>query len=428
MHIFISFLLSMMITLLVVLTDTMEALVWVVDIFLIIFIIAKFYLYPRIKVDFFNIVYIGFLFLIYVDINSPPQQFEASIELEAAKLIVLSFFILLSTLLIRQEIHNTGETDCFIPYKVTLGQKCFLFFLWGLYLVGMSPAAIEGLLFGRHSTTLSGSWTEQYYTYLVAISYVLPGYFALIYKKKLISLKTLLSLTVPIFIIEISTGTRFVFLFSFFIFSTFIFDFENLKKRNVLLIFLMFLSVSVLMKDVRSGGIANDEYEQALIEKILHSEGLLFYFSGLVKYYKSHEHSYLPIQSSFVTYFYIPRSVWPDKPQLVGSWILDTGVFNQNFSNRHSGSVTFLGPFYSDFGYVSLFLVFWLGVLLSKVEKVYFINVRKYNLVAIVAASTVPTLFFGLRSFNTSMLTFAVICFLTIIYALLGFDSKKLVR
>jgi oligosaccharide repeat unit polymerase len=412
--------LCLIISILIFLTDSFESLNMVVDIVLVTLLILKIYFYRKIKVDFFYIVYIGFLFLIYFDINNPPLKFDKDVELEACKIIASCFFILLSTLLIQKPIKKKGGLNNTEIVKVTTRQKLFLISIYILYMFVMTQTAIVGFYYGRNSGMLA-SWIGPFYKYFVAISYVLPGLFAYLFVKKNITFTLLLILTLPIFGIQILNGTRFVFLFSFFIFACFIFDINNLNKKNILILFVLFIGASSLITTIRSGGVVNESpTDKKLIDNILHSEGLVYYFSGLVKYYEHNEHSYLPIQSSFVTYFYIPRSLWPEKPKLIGKWILHSGVFSESFSDKHSGSVTIVGPFYADFGYFCFLIIFILGRGLSKVEQLYFAYISRKDLTTIIAASTAPTLFFSLRSFNTSFITFAVICFFTLIFVLLG--------
>ncbi len=381
-------------------------------IMLVVFLtIIRMIIYKGFELDFYTIVCFGFVYLIFPDIKNYPNGFDYQSTLYASKLVCLSFIILLATFFVRGEgisiRTNTNNDAHFSKIK-----RFFIFSLLLIFLVFMVEAGLFNSRYGR------GSYSSIIFNilrpFLIALSYVLPGIFAILYKKGHLSKKTLFLLVMPIFLVQIMFGIRFVFLFSSFIFLSFLVELRKVSFYKKLILFVSLFAVSTTMAVIRGKGIENLNVNSIdYSERVWHSEGLIYYFTGVTKYFDDKEHSYMPIQSSFPLYFYIPRSIWQSKPKLIGRWILEKEIFTSKYGAGHSGAVTFIGPFYVDFGLSCFFIIFIFSIFLRKVEVWYYKNLGCLSYKGIIAASIIPTLFFGLRSLNTSLMTFIVVCILS---------------
>lgn len=430
MKLFLSIIISLFFVVTIFNADDFDYLQIIIPFYLVCIMLLRLMFIKKVQVDFFNVVFFGFLYFIYTDVTAFSNTFSYDIELEAAKLIVIAFFILMSVLLVSSNngrYHSYAGEFSFATSNKLKVATVFLFCLFAIYCFIMLPIAAYSYRFGRGAIYIN-SIGGHYLPYLNALSYIIPGFFAILYKKKAVSLKVAVVFSIVVFFIQIMMGTRFVFLFSFFIFISILVDLKNFKLSKVTPILITLLLVSSIMGALRGGGNENSSLNaETVISRLSHSEGLKYYFSGLVKYYKFNDHSYIPVQSLFFSYFYIPRSVWDDKPQIIGRWIIDSGVFNVSYGSGHSGSLTFFAPFYSDFGVAGLFFVFLIGWVLLYVELFYFKFLGRPDLNGIISASILPTIFFGLRSFNTSMITFITIFVVCMALKILGkaLDGKN---
>jgi hypothetical protein len=251
--------------------------------------------------------------------------------------------------------------------------------------------------------------------FLNAMGYLLPPFIHLSFNKGRVQLLLKVAMISMVFLIQVGIGNRFILLFSFFIFISMIIDVRKIKLKNVVLPLLLLSTLSVAMTQLRSAG------ETVNAEAAADSEGIIYYTSGLVKYYKDNPHSYLPVYSTFSLYFIVPRAIWPNKPELIGSWLLKTGLFHHNFSEGHSGSVSFVGPFFADFGSLFFLPMMLLGAVLVGLDRYLLKYVGECSARGIIAASFVPLVFFGYRSFNTSVA--AEVILLLMVYALTRFNK-----
>ena len=133
------------------------------------------------------------------------------------------------------------------------------------------------------------------------------------------------------------------------------------------------------------------------------NEGVVDMTALLIKHFNTNPHLYGE-SSSFLLYFWIPRSFWPNKPTMLGNWFIRE--YRSGFSEGHSASFGFTGDLYADFGYFSLFFIFILGILLKRAEnfKDKAINSNNFNI--ILGAMLYPFVFFFVRSPVTSIITF----------------------
>lgn len=235
--------------------------------------------------------------------------------------------------------------------------------------------------------------------FLNAMGYLLPAFLHLSFKGGVFPTTLKLAMIALVFLIQIGIGNRFVILFSFFIYVSMLVDVRKLGVKNVVLPIIILSAVSLVMSQLRTASGLSVEHSDEAVS----SEGLVYYMCGLMEYYSETHHSYLPVYSTFSLYFLIPRAIWSSKPELIGSWVLDTGVFAHRFSEGHSGSVSFIGPFFADFGFTYVVPLLILGYVMVRMDKYLLRHVGEYSVQGMIAASFVPLVFFGYRSFNTSV-------------------------
>lgn len=292
-----------------------------------------------------------------------------------------------------------------------------------IYIIYYLPATLRSFMYGRHGSL------EDYIddnnilisSLINSIGFILPSiivyYYKEIKKKKSFIFPFLFSL--PIFIMLFIGGTRFPLLFSFFGFV--IMMLSNEKKKITLsfkfiaLISLLILS-SQLMVEFRNIGFSNLENVSntnvSIVEKRISNriasqmspEGVIDMTALSMTYFESHSHTYGKT-ILFITYFWIPRSIWPEKPTMIGHWLIRE--FRSGFGSTHSASFGFTGELYADFGYFSLFFVFILGIVLrwSEQFKNYYLS-EKNAFQKVLVAMIFSYVFFFVRSPMTSTINF----------------------
>ena len=297
----------------------------------------------------------------------------------------------------------------------------FLFFfllivLYSLYLIQEIPHALLSIQYGRQAAGLMV--TSSLFTSIIGnMSILLPALFAFYYKNRKGGFVLALFWSLPIFAVLIGIGSRFPFLFSVcgFVISNGLISFYCFKKRDIIVLFIMVVIVfglSAMMKEIRVHGIDNmesneTEYDIGLFSQKAASkmspEGVVYMNTILYDHCKSNGFLYGK-NSSFIFYFWVPRSIWKNKPEMLGKWLPQK---YQNVSEGHSASLGIWGELYVDFGYLSLLVMFVLGILLKKLDNIcQFISLYKGHTISIIFVSLVfPFVFFSARSPITAFIT-----------------------
>ncbi|MFC4633313.1 O-antigen polymerase [Dokdonia ponticola] len=272
-----------------------------------------------------------------------------------------------------------------------------------------------------------------------ALGYVLPAiiaYYYIILKEE--SFRKAFILSAPIFLILFMNGTRFPLLFAVLGFVLVAQSKNNKKEKSNSLFFIgsvviaLFLLTTV-MKHIRSSTTRDtdivfvESYSSfssfpAYASSFMSPEGVVDMTSLLFKYFDTNEFKY-GSSSSFILYFWVPRSVWEDKPTMLGYWLIRE--FRSGYSDGHSSSFGFTGDFYADFGYFSYIPIFFIGTFLRWFED-YRIRAIKENSFSIVVASMLlPYCFFFVRSPITSTMNFIAILLFYSIFKKILFSVKK---
>jgi oligosaccharide repeat unit polymerase len=295
-----------------------------------------------------------------------------------------------------------------------------LLFLVSYFFFKRFSGAFTALAYGRD--TSSGPGGGSLIGYLTnSIGYVLPAiivyYFSHIKQKK-IWIPLIISL--PIFIILFMGGTRFPLLFSLLGFAIVAQEkySTRLTIKNYIIISVIGIGLlysTKLMKTFRSTGAAesgftiqsnknkNDNLAVYISREFMSPEGVADMTALMFKHFEKNEHLY-GASSSFILYFWIPRSFWPEKPTMLGYWFIRQ--YRDGFGDGHSASFGFTGDLYADFGLFSLIIVFFLGRLLKITDNYRrrAFNSGGYN--TILGAMFYPFVFFFVRSPITSSMTF----------------------
>ena len=71
-------------------------------------------------------------------------------------------------------------------------------------------------------------------------------------------------------------------------------------------------------------------------------------------------------QTAMILYFWVPRNIWPNKPTMIDSWL--PKLYMRGVSDNFSSASGFTGELRADFGSFSLFILFYLGLLMKKAD------------------------------------------------------------
>lgn len=329
---------------------------------------------------------------------------EAFVLINAGAIVIVS---ILTFFKIKKENNRTSLSNTEINFKgnskyVTFIIRIFIIF----YIMNSFASSLSLALYGRHSEVESLVDFGIISTFITAFAVISPSILLLRINKKMSVWRVLdFVLIFFIFVSLALTGTRFYILFALVIFSHRVINIKKINTLSLSALFFIAILIGNLVREVRGS------FENFNIENLFyfHSEGLVYYFSGLVRYYENFSHNYYPLYSVFWSYALIPRSIFSAKPELIGKWILHTNSFQEQFSEKHSGSVSFVGPFFADFGYTMFLPIFFVGLLLAFGEKNYLKYAQEPSFRGIIYAAFPALIFFSFRSFNTSIIFFVVI-------------------
>ncbi|MGV8947024.1 MAG: O-antigen polymerase [Lutibacter sp.] len=369
----------------------------------------------------FQVWLVGFIFIILSEailIEPSNKSLEAvKFLLIANNLVVFGYFVPVA---FRKNKNRTSTTIQVKDKKWTVYMLIALvlaYFIYALpaailtYSLGRNAAA--GILFEDRNLLLS--------SFFGGLSFVLPSiiafYFKEIKKKKSMIIPLLISM--PIFVILFLGGSRFPLLFAF---GGFLIVYQSNNNGRIvisaklLVLGLILLGTTYLMMNFRSSGFGStssiSNVEQAdknmriskRIASEMSPEGVVDMTALSMTYFESNPHTYGK-SILFLTYFWVPRAIWPDKPTMIGHWLIRK--YRSGFSEGHSGSFGFTGELFADFGYFSLVFVFFLGMALQWADKFSRYHLlRPLSYQKIIVGMLFSYVFFFVRSPITSTMTF----------------------
>jgi oligosaccharide repeat unit polymerase len=286
-----------------------------------------------------------------------------------------------------------------------------------LYLYYNYERVLETLSFGRVLTQTLGSGNLKS-TIIPALGMLLPGLIAY-YFRYIVRGGTLyaLLLVLPIFIYQFIIATRFQLLFQIFPFAI-ILGFIKIEKINLKSIAFMLLFGIMLgwgssyIKKNRNFAENETIYEETSyvsensndlfynIAKDLSPEGIIEMMWLADNYYSTHNLEYGK-ESAYMLYFWVPRSIWKNKPTPIDHWLIRK---YENVVEEHSTSTGFIGFLRADFGWFALlFAIIW-GIIIKKcdnfIRRILKNKTPGFNYVF--AASLYPYIFFAVRSPQTA--------------------------
>ena len=157
------------------------------------------------------------------------------------------------------------------------------------------------------------------------------------------------------------------------------------------------------------------------VANLMSPEKVIYHNAIMFEYFESNNHLYGK-SISFVIYFWVPRSIWPNKPTMLGYWLIRE-YSNEDYGDFLSASFGFTGEIFADFGFVgALILCLFLGIGLKRLEtyNLHYRNSTQFN--SVLVAMFYPYVFFAVRDPITSSTMFLMII---IIYVISGFLFNK---
>lgn len=312
----------------------------------------------------------------------------------------------------------------------------FLIGLLFLYVITTLPSALLAFSIGRISAWEQTNENLLLDSSMSALGFILPSIFAYYYsyilKKKI---WTSLVFSLPIFIILFLGGTRFPLLFSLLGFTIvtqaknkFKFKFKNYIQIIAVISILLLASDS--MKSVRKSANSSDTELRAyniksenfttLLNRQLSPEGVIDMTGLMFQHFETKPHL-MGTSSSFIFYYWVPRTVWKEKPTMLGYWFIRK--YRAGFGDMHSASFGFTGELFADFGLFSLFIIFLLGRLLKIADNYKNLSFQSRGFEIVLAAMIFPYVFFFVRSPITSSINFIGILFFYFVFKKIMFKK-----
>jgi hypothetical protein len=291
-----------------------------------------------------------------------------------------------------------------------------MFFLYAL------PIALKTIGAGRSGELFNRTITEVVVTgIMLGLGMVLPAtsVHLLTWMQLSKSKKTTLHLLSALsFLTFFAVGTRFYVLFCVGGYLVMAFKsaiFSKLRARTVSWALALLVAIGSIVGQVtnyRVSGYENAELSAlsstesglTLIGKFLSPEGVVKINADLIDFFNRNDHLY-GASTSFILYFWIPRELWPTKPNMIGYWLVRE--YESGFADGHSVSVGFFGDLYADFRLGVFPVMILTGYLLAKLEKrVLRVLGGPMHGPMVLAAMTYPAVFFFVRSPLTTVMNF----------------------
>nr|WP_302466385.1 hypothetical protein [Bacteroides intestinalis] len=284
---------------------------------------------------------------------------------------------------------------------------CLFFYLYSSFAV-----VVKNLTSGRQVGDVLGA-SSLLGVMSTAMGLILPSLIAYYFRYvKQRSLWISFLLVLPIFVVQLLLATRFHLLFSmipYLIIIGFIDLAKHSFKKNVIILLALLTlgGISSFLKNYRYKALLdisieaedegqNDENVTIRLAREMSPEGVVAMTQLANKYFDTHPLLYGK-EISFILYFWVPRSIWPTKPTPIDHWLIRK---YEKVPEGHSTASGFTGELRADFGIVSLFFVFFIGLLLKRgdvyIEDAFSSQYGSYEIV--LAAILFPYVFFCIRS------------------------------
>lgn len=394
------------------------------------------------KITLYIIWIAGFIYIVLSEMivnNYGPKYDSTTRFLLASNNLVLIGYSIANNLSFKYETKATynGKNELF---------AFIIFILYIYYIYTAIPSAAINYAEGRQLVSTMGSGTLSGF-FNSSLSLSLPSiiaFYLVTLKKKSKWLALLFS--IPIFFFLYLGGTRFKLLFSvapFFLISGF-FNFSRLNIKNVVILSILTIGLITFtgvlkqsrnesFRDVELFSVVNetnreiDEKQKSLVGKVVEycsPEGTVEMSRQGEMYFELHPHTYGK-SIGFITYFWIPRKIWPSKPTQIDHWL--PRYYNPKLSEKFSSASGFMGELRADFGAFSLLFIFLFGCLLKKMNSllIHFDFGRKPCYDSLYVVPFVPITFFCVRGLNTAIISYICQLFLLFFIRKLFYRSKS---
>ncbi len=229
-----------------------------------------------------------------------------------------------------------------------------------------------------------------------------------------------LLVVIPIFIIQLLISTRFRVLYMALPYMIIVgilpLKINSLKRVLTLILLFIILSFgSSFLKKYRYTSLAEDVDFSALysgstdsfvsIADKMSPEGVVHMTMLANDYFAVHPLSHGK-ESLYITYFWVPRSIWNDKPTPIDYWLIrEYDTIGESVTTA-SG---FPGEIRADFGYYCFIIIFLWGICLKYLDSIVLsFNFKRESFNVILMAMLFPWIFFFVRSPNTATISFVL--------------------
>lgn len=225
------------------------------------------------------------------------------------------------------------------------------------YFGGIWPRLITRVTSGRVATVepwLAGTALEPLITHAVdALGMLLPAAITFhLVRNNGARARVALTVCSPILVVQFAIGTRYPLLFA--VAGMVITLTASSALRPGVLVRALVIGAAVFiassaMTQFRSAGLGNAEALTVSTDRIAEGERTIENL-GEISAWFDHEGYRSGLSSLTVTFFFVPRTMWPDKPEALGYWF-PRRYGTTGFSEGHSIAYSFAGDPYADFGY-----------------------------------------------------------------------------
>jgi oligosaccharide repeat unit polymerase len=379
---------------------------------------------------------LGFLYLMSTEGISHSSKiiYETSYDYycTGSQYINLSFVIIMIISLLRS--FNLYEHK-YVNYTTIKFKNKNLFYVLLLFMVAifltfMAKKAIKisslGRLGGNYEITTYNdipvtSLLDLFLNSYTTMGYVLPAlllYFKYYHNNKLFNYLPYF-LIPPIILMQILIGSRTYVLYTLIgILIMYQSRVTRINWSRALFIGIIMIFLSSLMLNYRNFGFSNVQISSVsnrVNKDISSPSDAVLWQCRIVEYYDNNHEYENGVNLLTTLSFWIPRSIWLNKPTMIDYWFIRAYVTEKDFGVNHSVVTGFSGLFYSDFGFWrGLLCCVFLGLFIGQMEFFIFKSViNKRDPYIVFASLSFGIILFFVRAFG-SLIPPLTSCFLII--------------